>query len=52
MTAAQARVTGDPKDKATQLGPLASQERYKKVRSYLGCGQGQDKTRHGLILKG
>ena len=25
----------DPKDEATQLGPLASQEHYKKVRSYL-----------------
>jgi aminomuconate-semialdehyde/2-hydroxymuconate-6-semialdehyde dehydrogenase len=33
--AAQALVTGDSKDKATQLGPLASQEHYKKVRSYL-----------------
>ena len=34
-TAAQALVTGDPKDEATQLGPLASEEHYKKVRSYL-----------------
>jgi aminomuconate-semialdehyde/2-hydroxymuconate-6-semialdehyde dehydrogenase len=33
--AAQALVVGDPKDKATQLGPLASEEHYKKVRSYL-----------------
>ncbi|HEY7814982.1 MAG TPA: aldehyde dehydrogenase [Nakamurella sp.] len=33
--AAQALVVGDPKDPATQLGPLASQEHYKKVRSYL-----------------
>jgi len=30
-----ALVVGDPKDDATQLGPLASQEHYKKVRSYL-----------------
>jgi aminomuconate-semialdehyde/2-hydroxymuconate-6-semialdehyde dehydrogenase len=35
VAAAQALVAGDPKDKATQLGPLASQEHYKKVRSYL-----------------
>jgi aminomuconate-semialdehyde/2-hydroxymuconate-6-semialdehyde dehydrogenase len=35
VTAAQALVAGDPKDPATQLGPLASQEHYKKVRSYL-----------------
>ena len=33
--AAQALVVGNPKDPATQLGPLASQEHYKKVRSYL-----------------
>jgi aminomuconate-semialdehyde/2-hydroxymuconate-6-semialdehyde dehydrogenase len=33
--AAQALVVGNPKDAATQLGPLASQEHYKKVRSYL-----------------
>ena len=31
----QALVVGDPKDPATQLGPLASEEHYKKVRSYL-----------------
>jgi benzaldehyde dehydrogenase (NAD) len=28
-------VAGDPKDPATQLGPLASEEHYKKVCSYL-----------------
>ena len=33
--AAKALVVGNPKDAATQLGPLASQEHYKKVRSYL-----------------
>jgi aminomuconate-semialdehyde/2-hydroxymuconate-6-semialdehyde dehydrogenase len=33
--AAQAMVVGDPKDEATQLGPLASEEHYKKVRSYI-----------------
>ena len=26
---------GDPKDEATQLGPLASEQHYRKVRSYL-----------------
>jgi aminomuconate-semialdehyde/2-hydroxymuconate-6-semialdehyde dehydrogenase len=35
VAAAQALVAGDPKDPATQLGPLASEEHYKKVRSYL-----------------
>ena len=35
VAAAQALVAGDPKDPATQLGPLASQEHYKKVCSYL-----------------
>jgi aminomuconate-semialdehyde/2-hydroxymuconate-6-semialdehyde dehydrogenase len=35
VAAAQVLVAGDPKDPATQLGPLASQEHYKKVRSYL-----------------
>ncbi|MDT0269677.1 aldehyde dehydrogenase [Streptomyces sp. DSM 44915] len=33
--AAEALVIGDPKDRATQLGPLASEEHYRKVRSYL-----------------
>ena len=31
--AAEALVIGDPKDARTQIGPLASQEHYKKVRS-------------------
>jgi aminomuconate-semialdehyde/2-hydroxymuconate-6-semialdehyde dehydrogenase len=35
VAAAEALLTGDPKDEATQLGPLASEEHYKKVRSYL-----------------
>jgi len=33
--AAERLVIGDPKDEATQLGPLASQDHWKKVRSYL-----------------
>jgi aminomuconate-semialdehyde/2-hydroxymuconate-6-semialdehyde dehydrogenase len=33
--AAEALVIGDPKDPATQVGPLASEEHYKKVRSFL-----------------
>ncbi|UED87884.1 aldehyde dehydrogenase [Streptomyces profundus] len=33
--AAEALVIGDPKDRATQLGPLASEEHFRKVRSYL-----------------
>ncbi|MGV0991962.1 MAG: aldehyde dehydrogenase [Mycobacterium sp.] len=33
--AAQAMVVGDPTDEATQIGPLASQEHYRKVRGYV-----------------
>ncbi len=33
--AAESLVLGDPKDPATQLGPLASEQHWKKVRSYL-----------------
>jgi aminomuconate-semialdehyde/2-hydroxymuconate-6-semialdehyde dehydrogenase len=33
--AAEALVVGDPKNPTTQLGPLASEEHYKKVRGYL-----------------
>jgi aminomuconate-semialdehyde/2-hydroxymuconate-6-semialdehyde dehydrogenase len=35
VAAAETLVIGDPKDPATQLGPLASEEHYKKVRGYL-----------------
>jgi aminomuconate-semialdehyde/2-hydroxymuconate-6-semialdehyde dehydrogenase len=33
--AAAAMVNGDPKDQATQVGPLASEEHFLKVRSYV-----------------
>ncbi|MQA13324.1 MAG: aldehyde dehydrogenase family protein [Pseudonocardiaceae bacterium] len=35
VAAAEAMTLGDPKDPATQVGPLASETHYKKVRSYL-----------------
>jgi aminomuconate-semialdehyde/2-hydroxymuconate-6-semialdehyde dehydrogenase len=35
VSAAEALVIGDPMKSGTQLGPLASEEHYKKVRSYL-----------------
>jgi aminomuconate-semialdehyde/2-hydroxymuconate-6-semialdehyde dehydrogenase len=35
VEAAERLRLGDPKDRATQLGPLASEEHYKKVRSYV-----------------
>jgi len=35
VAAAEALVIGDPGDPATQLGPLASAEHYKKVRGYV-----------------
>jgi aminomuconate-semialdehyde/2-hydroxymuconate-6-semialdehyde dehydrogenase len=39
--AAEALATGDPKDPATQLGPLASAEHYRKVRSYVDAAEAQ-----------
>jgi aminomuconate-semialdehyde/2-hydroxymuconate-6-semialdehyde dehydrogenase len=35
VAAAEALVIGDPKEPGTELGPLASEQHYKKVRSYL-----------------
>jgi aminomuconate-semialdehyde/2-hydroxymuconate-6-semialdehyde dehydrogenase len=35
VQAAEALVIGDPKVAGTQIGPLASEEHYKKVRSYV-----------------
>ncbi|RAY16878.1 5-carboxymethyl-2-hydroxymuconate semialdehyde dehydrogenase [Actinomadura craniellae] len=35
VAAAEAMVIGDPTEPATQVGPLASQEHYKKVRGYV-----------------
>lgn len=35
VAAAQAMILGDPKDPATQIGPLASQVHYEKVTSYI-----------------
>lgn len=35
VAAANAMVVGDPKDPATQIGPMASGEHYTKVRSYV-----------------
>ncbi|TDE35335.1 aldehyde dehydrogenase [Actinomadura sp. 6K520] len=35
VSAAEALVPGDPKDPATQLGPLASEEHYAKVMDYI-----------------
>jgi aminomuconate-semialdehyde/2-hydroxymuconate-6-semialdehyde dehydrogenase len=39
--AAEALVVGDPRDRATQIGPLASEEHHVKVRSYLDGLDGQ-----------
>ena len=39
--AAEALVIGDPKDRATQLGPLASAEHYRKVRGYVEAIEAQ-----------
>ncbi len=44
VAGAEKLVIGDPKDPATQLGPLASEEHYKKVRSYLDDPVGRQLT--------
>jgi len=36
IDAADGLVIGDPKDPATEFGPLASEEHYEKVRAYVG----------------
>ena len=41
VAAAKALVAGDPKDEATQLGPLASEQHYRKVRSLPGRYRGR-----------
>ena len=46
--AADALVLGDPKDPGTQIGPLASEEHYGKVRSYVEGVEGDG----GRILTG
>jgi aminomuconate-semialdehyde/2-hydroxymuconate-6-semialdehyde dehydrogenase len=46
--AAEALVIGDPKDRATQFGPLASAGHYRKVRSYVDAVEDQG----GKILTG
>ncbi len=47
VAAAEAMVIGDPKDPATQIGPLASEEHYTKVRGFfdsIGDSGGQRLT--------
>ena len=39
--AAEALMIGDPKDRGTQLGPLASAEHYRKVRGYVEAIEAQ-----------
>jgi aminomuconate-semialdehyde/2-hydroxymuconate-6-semialdehyde dehydrogenase len=46
--AAEALVIGDPKDRATELGPLASAEHHAKVRGYVDAIEAQG----GKILTG
>ena len=48
VAAAEAMVLGDPTDEATQVGPLASQEHYRKVRDYVETAEAEG----GKILCG
>ena len=48
VAAAEALVIGDPKQAGTQIGPLASEEHYKKVRSYVDGAEAEG----GRILTG
>ncbi len=44
VAAAEALVVGDPRDPATDVGPLASEEHYKKVRAHLEAADGRIRT--------
>jgi aminomuconate-semialdehyde/2-hydroxymuconate-6-semialdehyde dehydrogenase len=48
VAAAEAMVIGDPKEPTTQFGPLASEEHYNKVRSYVESVEAEG----GKILTG
>jgi aminomuconate-semialdehyde/2-hydroxymuconate-6-semialdehyde dehydrogenase len=48
VAAAEALVLGDPKQPTTQVGPLASEQHYKKVRSYVDGVEGEG----GRVLTG
>jgi aminomuconate-semialdehyde/2-hydroxymuconate-6-semialdehyde dehydrogenase len=48
VAAAEALVIGDPKQAGTQIGPLASEGHYKKVRSYVDGAEAEG----GRILTG
>lgn len=50
--AAEAMVVGDPKQGATQIGPLASEEHYRKVRSYLDLIPSEGKVLTGGLGDG
>jgi aminomuconate-semialdehyde/2-hydroxymuconate-6-semialdehyde dehydrogenase len=48
VAAAEAMVIGDPTDPATEIGPLSSQEHYRKVRGYVETAE----SAGGKILTG
>lgn len=50
--AAEAMVIGDPKHETTQIGPLASEEHYHKVRSYLDLVPSEGKMLVGGLGEG
>jgi aminomuconate-semialdehyde/2-hydroxymuconate-6-semialdehyde dehydrogenase len=53
VAAAEALRLGDPKDPATQMGPLASEEHFRKVSSYVeGLGDGSGKMLTGGVADG
>lgn len=52
VAAAEAMVIGDPKDEATQVGPLASEEHYRKVKAYIDLAPSEGKMLTGGLHEG
>lgn len=50
--AAEAMVIGDPKEESTQIGPLASEEHYNKVKSYIDLVPNEGKLLTGGLGDG
>lgn len=52
VAAAEAMVIGDPKNEATQIGPLATEEHYRKVKSYIDLVPSEGKMLTGGLGDG
>lgn len=52
VAATEAMVIGDPKEETTQIGPLASEEHYRKVKSYIDLVPSEGKMVTGGLGEG